>query len=345
MDGPAPPTAGGVRAERDGERIPISVVVTSFGRREFLLDAVRSVLAQSVSRSSYEILVVKDFAEPSIDGVLRNCGVVSVESEGENHGAWLCRAYERARGRVFVFLDDDDRMAPGRLASILRKFDLDPSLIYLHNGLTPIGPAGEPVSAPLAEVAGAPLSAPLRVPSTDRSGRTLRALWVSGGAFNLSCIAVRGEFLASTLPALRRIRASSSAFLYFAALASPGTIEVDPEVRTEYRVHDANLSALATPTREVRWSREMRRARWVVEDCEVTLGLLRARNAGVRVGRRLEVTRLRYGFLLAADDPATPKFRVLRLATALTLTSLPGYWSGTVGFLRRGFELIRSRTR
>jgi glycosyltransferase involved in cell wall biosynthesis len=48
----------------------ISVVVTAYHRMDFLLEAVRSVLVQDLERSSFEVIVLKDFVRPDIEAEL-----------------------------------------------------------------------------------------------------------------------------------------------------------------------------------------------------------------------------------------------------------------------------------
>jgi glycosyltransferase involved in cell wall biosynthesis len=322
----------------------LSVVVTSFDRREYLLDAIGSVRDQTLERSACEILVAKNFTDPEIDAELARVGALSVPVVGPNHGDWLARAFERGTGDVFVFLDDDDRMLPDRLEVVRGEFERDPSLLYFHHGLRTIDRAGKsapPGVDPTADRFRG--TRRIRVGPDERSPEVLDSAWNSGGAFNLSCIAVRRSLLKRCLGPLRRIRASSSAFLYFAALASPGSLLIDPEARTEYRIHPGNLSAVLAPTRNLRWRRELRRAEWVIQDSDVTLEFLAERNIPPVVSRRLRVTKLRYGLLLRAADPGTPARRLISQMTRLTLASVPGYLGGTVGYLRLGVSAMIGR--
>jgi glycosyltransferase involved in cell wall biosynthesis len=316
--------------------VEISVVITSFGRRQYLLDALASVLRQSMARDRFEVLVAKNFADTDIDAELARCGARTVPVEGPNHGDWLVRAFELSRGELVVFLDDDDRMTFHRLTTVRTEFQTDPSLLYFHNGVRPIDRLGEPTPGLSAIPAAHTSFGRRRLGSGDVSSRDLTTLWNSGAAFNLSSIAVRRHLLAASRAALRRIRASSSAFLYYAALSTPGSLLIDPVILTEYRVHEGNLSAVVTSEGDLRWRRELRRARWVVEDCDVILEWLATRGASPELGRRLEVTRLRYGLLLASENSRTTRREMAARVARLAAASVPGYVGGSIAYLRFG---------
>ena len=46
---------------------PFISVVTAYSRREFLKYAVKSVINQTLDKSLYEIIVVKNFRDPEVD--------------------------------------------------------------------------------------------------------------------------------------------------------------------------------------------------------------------------------------------------------------------------------------
>jgi len=49
----------------------ISVIITAYNRREFLLDAFRSALNQTLDRNKYEIIVTKNFTDYKIDNYIK----------------------------------------------------------------------------------------------------------------------------------------------------------------------------------------------------------------------------------------------------------------------------------
>ena len=101
-----------------------SVVIPTYGRPEFLAQAVGSVLAQTVP--DLEVIVVDD-ASPEPAEVPDDRRVRSVRRE-VNGGSAAARntGVEHARGRYLAFLDDDDEFTPDRLAIALEGLERAP---------------------------------------------------------------------------------------------------------------------------------------------------------------------------------------------------------------------------
>lgn len=78
--------ASGVSAR--SESPPVSVLVICYDRRQYVLNAVRSVVDRSDLSPGLEVLVLKNFADPQIDGELRRLGAVCPSVTGTNEGSW-----------------------------------------------------------------------------------------------------------------------------------------------------------------------------------------------------------------------------------------------------------------
>jgi glycosyltransferase involved in cell wall biosynthesis len=97
-----------------GEHL-VSVIIPTYGRHEFLVEAAESVAAQT--HSTIELIVVDDCSDeavppPSADRIdvrivrhVRNLGPGAARNTGIAH----------ARGEFVLFLDDDDLLAPDRV--------------------------------------------------------------------------------------------------------------------------------------------------------------------------------------------------------------------------------------
>ncbi|MGC8615393.1 MAG: glycosyltransferase family 2 protein, partial [Thermoprotei archaeon] len=86
----------------------ISIIVTAYNRKKYLLSAVKSVLDQTLPRDHYEVIVIKNFRDDFIDSKLKEWGVTNLYSESVGLGAKIYEALQVARGDVISFLDDDD---------------------------------------------------------------------------------------------------------------------------------------------------------------------------------------------------------------------------------------------
>jgi glycosyltransferase involved in cell wall biosynthesis len=92
-----------------------SVIVPTYGRPDYLNEAVASILEQSVK--DLEVLVVDDASPEPVDATWGDARVRVVRRE-TNGGPAAARntGLEHARGTYLAFCDDDDLFSPGRLA-------------------------------------------------------------------------------------------------------------------------------------------------------------------------------------------------------------------------------------
>ncbi len=111
----------------------ISVVITAYNRREYILEAVKSVLNQTLDRSKYEVIVVKNYIDTVIDDFLRQNQVVNVYTYDISFGAMLACGIEKSRGEVISILDDDDLFLPIKLEEIFDIFQKNKNVVYARN--------------------------------------------------------------------------------------------------------------------------------------------------------------------------------------------------------------------
>jgi len=111
----------------------ISVIITAYNRKKYLLGAVRSALDQTLPKDLYEIIVVKNFRDEAIDSKLQELGVVNLYSDHRGLGAKIVEALEVARGDVISFLEDDDEFLPGKLQRVYLSFKAKGTLDFYHN--------------------------------------------------------------------------------------------------------------------------------------------------------------------------------------------------------------------
>lgn len=99
----------------------LSVVIPTYGRRDFLERALRS-LAQQESAPQFEVIVVEDGADPEMDRFVQSLALpfahrVVVHPQSRGRAATRNSGIALAQGEVVVFLDGDMEVVPGFLAA------------------------------------------------------------------------------------------------------------------------------------------------------------------------------------------------------------------------------------
>lgn len=221
-----------------------SVIVCAHDRREYLREAVESVLAQDVERACYEIVVVKNFDDPQIDGFLVNAGVRIVRCNERTMSRKVIAGLAVAKSDVIFLLDDDDLFEPSKIRIALARFETDPALGFYHNRLRYVDARGDPLSDKNIRPLGLRNSNRSRPFYLDRNEklRELHRLAYSYADFNHSCAVFRRELLDGVFPYLDRLEGSLDTFLFFVALMSPLSMLNDATILTRYRVHESNTS-------------------------------------------------------------------------------------------------------
>lgn len=94
----------------------VSVIIPTYFRNEDLRSAIRSALDQTYD--PVEVLVVDDSGERHAEDVVDDFPEVEYHSMGENGGAQRARiaGFEATTGEYVQFLDDDDTLAPEKIA-------------------------------------------------------------------------------------------------------------------------------------------------------------------------------------------------------------------------------------
>ncbi len=250
-------TDGPVEARSAGTPF-VSVIVTAHDRREFLREAVESVLAQTLDPSEYEILVVKFRADPELDAwlVAQRPRVRTLTDPGlPRLGQKLARGIELARGEVICFLEDDDRYLPEKLAAISARFRADPSLVYFRNRNLCIDAQGRRLLGPYARRAAHEL---VLAPGELQDLAIVDFIRHYGAEGN-SAIAARRSVLLPHLERLAEFSTSTDWVLFVGALAAVGTLVVGTSPLSEYRLH-GSLSQSPTHSGRQRLGEEIVRS-------------------------------------------------------------------------------------
>ena len=126
----------------------VSVVMTVYNTRQYVAEAVESVLAQTFG--DFELIVIDDGSTDGSTAILRglagrdprirlvsrpNTGIVAAANEGIG----------LARGRYLARMDSDDVCLPRRFETQVRYLDEHPECVLVGSRVTVVDPYGSPV--------------------------------------------------------------------------------------------------------------------------------------------------------------------------------------------------------
>jgi glycosyltransferase involved in cell wall biosynthesis len=129
------------------ERRRYSVIIATCQRREYVVEAVRSVVEQTLPAE--EILVVVDGSTDGTAEVVRKTypGVVVIEQPNRGAAAARNAGIAEARGEWLCFLDDDDLWHREKLAQTDRYLDEHPGCLAVRNPVWWFGEEKSPAIA------------------------------------------------------------------------------------------------------------------------------------------------------------------------------------------------------
>ena len=164
----------------------VTVCITSFNYAEFLRRAIDSALGQDYDK--LEVIVVDDGSTDGSRHVIESYGdrVVAVFQPNAGQSAAANTAFAMASGDVVFFLDSDDVLAPGAVATAAREFGRDPELVKMQFALAVVDASGRFTGATIPRHAAA-------FPSGDLRRHVLRSRnypWppTSGNAYATSAL-------------------------------------------------------------------------------------------------------------------------------------------------------------
>ena len=225
----------------------ISVIITAYNRKEFIEEAVRSVLENEYDKSAYEIIVVKNYFDEKIDAFLSFNGIKSIETGDVSIGEQLYQGILHSRGEVICFLDDDDKFTRNKLKTVSSKFSTSTDLIYYHNLMLSIDDKSQLLPGNIHRKLVS------RVTVSGHSGseiarylRTRNDFTLYSLMFNLSCVSVRRAIIIPYLMNLREIIDGTDWFILYCALLDGGLLVFDTVTLTYYRVHNSVSNILTS---------------------------------------------------------------------------------------------------
>ncbi len=219
----------------------VSIIITAYGRKDFLEEALDSALKQSDNSIETEIILIKNFRDSKIDSICQSSGVRLVEREG-TIGEYLSYASAMATGEIIMFLEDDDVFVSNKVRKIVDLFSCNRDVLLVHNGYCAIDESSRKIEYKrLLDKHHYPDDFHLIF---DYKSKKLSDFISSSNAdFNLSCMCVRREAMTPDfLSFLSTILSNPDAVLLYYSLSLGGKVLANGDVLTKYRVHKEGIS-------------------------------------------------------------------------------------------------------
>ncbi|MGC8663893.1 MAG: glycosyltransferase family 2 protein [Thermoplasmata archaeon] len=225
-------------------KIPyISVIITAHDRKEYILQAVESVLNQNIDRSFYEIIVVKNFIDEKIDYVLNKNNIINIYTNATEHGKKIKIGIDNSKGDVISFLDDDDLFKNDKINNLIKEFSNDEKLVYYHNYQEFISDINEKkkVKPYFKNYSGKFTIKELK----NNLNNFIKKYNYGPLFFNCSSIAIRKKFYENVLKYFENISIHTDDMLFFLLLDKVDEnlkIFIDNKVFTLYRYHSSTTN-------------------------------------------------------------------------------------------------------
>lgn len=223
-----------------------TVMVLAHDRKQYLRDALNSVLLQSIDKSSFEILLITNF--PIDEEVSRIPNLKHMMTDKKELEIKIAEGIKQCRGEIVCFLEDDDTWEEDKLETLRRIFTNNSEIGFYHNNFKMIGEDGTPASRTTYDLVRRRMNR-VGSESTDKNRATfgeIRKLIKTGVNFNLSSMAIRKSIIqefSSYLCLLNGRNSNVDTFMFYAALLSGKIVKADSQELTKYRIHGQNISA------------------------------------------------------------------------------------------------------
>lgn len=221
----------------------MSVIVIVFNRREFILEAVNSVLCQDIPKGSVEIIVSKNYSDENIDLFLNEKGVINIVDFVNGIGPRLANCIRISKGSVISFLEDDDTWESNKLTVALREFEKDQNLGYYHNSYTSMND----LSVTTKEwIHHKNIRNRKKISLTPDLTCELSYIMRYSPNFNLSSITISKNLALEILTDLTSLSYAVDVFLFFKSLSKGYTNMLDSSKLTKYRIHQSSMNKAGT---------------------------------------------------------------------------------------------------
>ena len=218
----------------------ISVIVTAYQYRPYIVEALESVANQDLDKEKYEVIVVANYDESQISKYLRS-NWKFIQSKNRWIGAKVFNALKESSGEVIVFLEDDDLFESHKLRTIYNIFREKPKLGFYRHKVRIINEYGTEATLPKSLFDSQKIL--IHKQQCDLKASYLMVFKNRGGYASVSSIAMRRELLEQYSNYLRQIRLAIDSFYLIISFLSEYDMLFDNIILGKYRLQKQSASS------------------------------------------------------------------------------------------------------
>ena len=298
----------------------ITVIVTAYNRKEFLHEAMNSLVNQTLDKQYFEVVLLTNFEydTSSYDSI----NIRHFILEG-SVGEYMYKAIEVAKGEILCFLDDDDLYDRNKLLIILNNFS--ETTVYFKHNIQPFHSITE-----LNEGASIYRNKLRNIHSKNIKHPNLFA-------YNRTSIALRKSFISVYLEQLRGLDVSEDWFFFLSFTSSNEKGVYDSDKLSFYRKHD-NVSRSALRKSDKNYESYINYIFRLMDSFNYMKGIFKHPKAQKVLNFQLSVFKIRLA-LLCEERNSLLKNKDLKNLWEASLTNYNEFWLIKALFVR-GFILF-----
>lgn len=221
----------------------VSVVIPAYAHRDYILQAIDSVQAQSFPQNQIEIIVVNDGSPDDTEAILEPliaAGTIRyIRQKNAGQGAARNQGIALARGEFIALLDDDDHFPPEKLTRHVALMEAHPEVAVVYGPAQPIDMQNQPIEP--RDWYGQLLPWPWECPSGNLWAELVTRNWLVTPGQSLirkAALDALGETAFDPDPTIK----GCDDWDLFLRLAESFAFHFDPQIALHYRFHPRNAS-------------------------------------------------------------------------------------------------------
>ena len=220
------------------QSVVISVIVIAHNRKNFILEALKSLLKQTLDRKLFEIIVVKNFKDQFIDEYIEKNSIVSILCNYDSIGMKMSVGILASKGNILSFLEDDDRFLENKLNIIYEEFENNDSLVLYRNEYIRVN--GFEQSLDLQRNS---LKEQIKLDCLSISKKEMAHILNRHLDIYQSTMSIRKFAILPFLSNIEKIQRGPDIFWIYSAISTKGEIIFSPKILTIITIHGNNTAS------------------------------------------------------------------------------------------------------